>query len=396
MSTIEEQFMRMAIRLACRGTGRPSREPLVGAVIVADDRVVGCGYTGERQSLPAIIAALDKAGGLSSGATLYTNMEPCYDRSDEETCVRRLVECRLARVVVGVTTESGQHSHRGNGILNELVGRRIEVDTGVCEQTCKEVNEKYYKYSATGLPFVTVTFAQSLDGRIATATGDSQWISGAVARRFAHRLRSEHDVILVGIGTVLADDPQLTVRHVNGRDPLRIVVDSRLRIPLSSLALANGAATNTIVVTSKDADVARVRAITKMGAEVLQLARAPNHSGVDLTRLFEELGRRGIASVLAEGGKGIITSLIAAGAVDRLAMVIAPKLIGQGIEAIGDLGLTRLDDVIAFSSTRIRRLGPDILFDGRLSTEDTNRNNSHALREVSRQRDRLVASLGRA
>jgi diaminohydroxyphosphoribosylaminopyrimidine deaminase/5-amino-6-(5-phosphoribosylamino)uracil reductase len=371
MLTTEERFMQMAIRLAHRGIGRPSREPLAGAVIVADDRVVGCGYASERQPVPAIIAALDKAGGLASGATLYTNIEPCYDRSDEESCVRMLVECRLARVVVGATKQT-QHSQQGNGILSELVSRRIEVDTGVWEHGCREVNEKYYKYSATGLPFVTVTFAQSLDGRIATGTGDSQWISGAAARRFAHQLRREHDVILVGIGTVLADDPRLTVRLVKGRSPLRIVVDSRLRIPLISRALANGAASHTLVVTGKDADGARIRAITDMGAEILQLAGAPNHSGVDLVRLFEELGRRGIASVLVEGGKGIITSLISARAVDRLATVIAPKLIGQGTEAIGDLGITRLNEAIAFSSVHIRRLGSDIIFDGRLSADDTN------------------------
>lgn len=212
-----------------------------------------------------------------------------------------------------------------------------------------------------------MAFAQSLDGRIATGTGDSKWISSSVARRFAHQLRREHDAILVGIGTVLADDPELTVRLVSGCDPLRIVVDTRLRIPLNSRVLANGAASNTLVVTGQGADVARMRGITRMGAEVLQLAGSPDYSKVDLARLLEELGQRGIASVLAEGGKRIITSLLAARAVDRLIAVIAPKLIGQGTEAIGDLGITRLNDAIAFSSVHISRLGPDVVFDGRLS-----------------------------
>jgi riboflavin-specific deaminase-like protein len=239
--------------------------------------------------------------------------------------------------------------------------------TGVRERECRESNEKYEKYSATGLPFVTVAFAQSLDGRIATGTGDSKWISSSAARRFAHQLRREHDAILVGIGTVLTDDPQLTVRLVNGCDPLRIVVDTRLRLPLNSRVLANGAARNTLVVTRKDADVARLRGIMKLGAEVLQLAGAAGYSKVDLAQLLEELGRRGIASVLAEGGKRIITSLLAARSVDRLTIVIAPKLIGQGTEAIGDLGITRLNDAITFSSAHIRRLGTDIIFDGRLS-----------------------------
>ncbi len=363
--TTEERFMRMAIRLARRGVDLPSCEPLTGAVIVSEDRVVGSSYATHAAGRSVITAALNQAGELARGATLYSNIWPRCDRADEEELVRRLVESRLARVFVGVK-ESTQDSREGNGILSKLIARRIEVNTGVCERDCRRVNEKYYKYSATGLPFVTVAFAQSLDGRIATRTGDSQWISSPPARRFAHELRREHDVVMVGIGTVLADDPQLTVRLVNGRNPLRIVVDSRLRIPLTSRALDHGAASHTLVVAGRDADAARIKAITNMGASVLQLEESPGHRGVDLLRLLRELGQRGIGSVLAEGGKGIITSLIASDCVDRIATVIAPKLIGDGIEAIGDLGITQLDDAIAFSSVQMRRLGPDIVFDGRL------------------------------
>ena len=222
------------------------------------------------------------------------------------------------------------------------------------------------KHSTTGIPFVTVKFAQSLDGRIATATGDSQWISSSGARRFAHQLRREHDAIMVGIGTVLADDPQLSVRLVRGRDPLRIVVDSTLRIPLTTRVLADGAANHTLVVTSEAAEISREREIAGLGAEVLRLPSGPDHSGINIELLLEELARRGIASVLVEGGKGMITSLLAARAVDRLVAVIAPKIIGEGTEAVGDLGITRLDDAITFSSVKTRKLGPDIVFDGRL------------------------------
>jgi riboflavin-specific deaminase-like protein len=228
------------------------------------------------------------------------------------------------------------------------------------------VNEKYFKYSEDGLPFVTVKFAQSLDGRIATVTGDSQWISSSAARRFAHQLRREHDAIMVGIGTVLADDPQLSVRLVRGRDPLRVIIDSSLRIPLTTRVLADRAASHTLIVTSEAAEISRERKIASLGAEVLRLPSAADHSGVNIERLLEELARRGIASVLVEGGKRMITSLLAARAVDRLVSVIAPKIIGEGIEAIGDLGITRLDDAITFISVKTRKLGPDIVFDGRL------------------------------
>jgi riboflavin-specific deaminase-like protein len=222
------------------------------------------------------------------------------------------------------------------------------------------------KHSETGRPLVTVKYAQSLDGRIATVTGDSQWISGSEARQFAHKLRSEHDAIMVGIGTVLADDPQLSVRLVRGRDPLRIVVDSRLRIPLTARVLADRAATNTVVVTSEAAETSREKEIASLGGEVLRLPSLPDRFGIDIEQLLDALGRRGIASVLVEGGKGIITSLLSARAVDRLIVVVAPRIIGQGIEAIGDLGITELNDALVFLSVETRKLGPDIVFDGRL------------------------------
>jgi riboflavin-specific deaminase-like protein len=216
------------------------------------------------------------------------------------------------------------------------------------------------------VPFVTVKYAQSLDGRIATSTGHSRWISGPESLRLAHKLRREHDAILVGIGTVLADDPQLTVRLVNGRDPLRVVIDSKLRTPLDAGVLAEGAAAGTLIVTAGDANVRREKAIRKLGADILRLPKASNRRGINITSMLVELGRRGIKSILVEGGKEIITSLLAEKAVHRLIVVIAPKIIGQGTEAIGDLGITRLTEAITFSSIKVRRLGGDLIFDALL------------------------------
>ena len=216
------------------------------------------------------------------------------------------------------------------------------------------------------LPFVSVKYAQSLDGRIATSTGDSRWISGPAALRLAHKLRREHDAIIVGVGTVLADDPELTVRLVKGNNPLRVVVDSRLRTPLQARVLAGGAAEGTLIATSEKADSQLASDIQKLGANLLRLPAASNGEGIDLIRLLRELGHRGIGSVLVEGGKSIVTSLLAARAVDRVIVIVAPKIIGQGIETIGDLGITRLSDAISFTSVKIRRLGDDVIFDGRL------------------------------
>lgn len=225
------------------------------------------------------------------------------------------------------------------------------------------------KHPSGGPPFVTVKFAQSLDGRIATVTGDSQWISSQSSLRFAHKLRREHDAIMVGIGTVLRDDPRLTVRLVNGRNPLRIIVDSRLRLPLTARVLAQGAAHHTLIAATERAASERVRALERLGAEVLQLPTGNTETGVDLAELFAELGRRKISSVLVEGGARIVTSLLAARLVDRLVIAIAPKIIGQGTEAVGDLKIAHLRDAIVFSTFKTRRLGPDIIFDGLLKPE---------------------------
>lgn len=209
-------------------------------------------------------------------------------------------------------------------------------------------------------------YAQSLDGRIATSTGDSRWISGNASLRLAHKLRREHDAIMVGIGTVLKDDPQLTVRLIKGRDPLRVVIDSKLRIPLRSRLLSDGKAAGTLLATSVSANTKKAQAIENRGAEILQLPAAPRGSGIDIARLLAILYRRGISSVLVEGGKGIITSLLRARAVDRLVIIIAPKIIGEGTEAIGELGITRLEKAILFSSLKISKLGADIIVDARL------------------------------
>jgi riboflavin-specific deaminase-like protein len=225
-------------------------------------------------------------------------------------------------------------------------------------------DEKHSKFS--GIPFVTVKFAQSLDGRIATATGDSKWITGEEARQFAHQLRSRHDAILVGIGTVLADDPQLTVRLTEGRDPLRVVVDTNLRTPLTARVLANGAAAGTLIVCAESVDRERVEAVEELGGAVLRLAANDDQAGIDIARLLEALGRRGIKSVLVEGGRQIITAFLSARAVDRVIAIVAPKIIGKGIESIGDLGIIHINDALTFTSVSTLKLGADIVFDARL------------------------------
>jgi diaminohydroxyphosphoribosylaminopyrimidine deaminase/5-amino-6-(5-phosphoribosylamino)uracil reductase len=317
-----------------------------------------------------VLLALQEAGELPERPTIYTNADPWSDASDVEACVARLITVRPLRVVIGSSSDalwsSDESEQSSSPNLDRIRNAGIEVVCGVCEKPCHEINEAFFKYTRTGLPFVTIKYAQSLDGRIATATGDSRWISSELSLTLAHRLRHEHDAIMVGIGTVLADDPRLTVRLVEGRDPLRIIVDSRLRIPITARVLAEGAAHRTLVVTTEASDPRRVGELEQLGAEVLVLATGRNPSGVGLVDLLEALGQRRLGSILVEGGSRIITSFLASHAVDRIVTVVAPKIIGSGVDAVGDLDIAELKNAITFSTVKVRRLGPDVVFDCRI------------------------------
>ncbi|HMG33359.1 MAG TPA: RibD family protein [Blastocatellia bacterium] len=214
-------------------------------------------------------------------------------------------------------------------------------------------------------PRVTIKFAQTLDGRIATSTGDSRWISSPQSLKFAHKLRAEHDAVLVGIGTVLADDPQLNVRLVKGRDPVRVVVDSRLRIPVRSRLLSNSRPGQTIIATTINSSAGKARQLESLGAEVLRLPAGTQGRGVSLRSLLRELAKRDIRSVLAEGGQQVVTSLIREGLAEDFVVVLAPKLLGRGKESIGDLGIKAVSNAIPVKSFNVRRLGPDLVLKGK-------------------------------
>jgi len=214
-------------------------------------------------------------------------------------------------------------------------------------------------------PSVTISYAQTLDGRLAAANGSSQWISGPAALHFTHALRAAHDAIMVGVGTVVQDNPRLTVRLVEGRDPLRVVVDSRLRIPLDAAVLANGAARGTLLATTARADEERVAAISAIGADVVMLPATPS-GHVELAALLDHLASQGVASVMAEGGAGIITSLLRERLADRLAVTVAPKILGRGIDAIGDLGIASLAAALQLHDVTTTAYGVDLVIDGQI------------------------------
>lgn len=225
------------------------------------------------------------------------------------------------------------------------------------------MNEFYSKYAQTGLPFITAKVAQSLDGRIASSTGHSQWISCDASLRFAHRLRSTHDGLMVGIGTIVQDDPQLTVRLTKGANPSRIIVDSKLKIPIEAKVFTNGDPQKTIVATTKRIDDAKVARVESMGAKILVIDE-DEEGHVDLRELLHKLGEMQICSVLVEGGARLLTSFLRARLVDKFVIAIAPKIIGKGIEAVGNLGIEDVSKAIKFSEVKTRKVGTDFIFEG--------------------------------
>ena len=357
-------YMRRALRLARRGAGKVSPNPMVGAVLVHQGKVVGEGYHARYGGAHAETEALARAGSAARGATLFVNLEPCVHQGKTPPCVDALIEARIARAVVALSDPNPLVAGRG---LERLRQAGIEVTVGVEEASARELNRGFLTWVKLHRPFVTLKLAQSLDGRVALADGRSRWISSEPARDLVHHLRSESDAVLIGIGTALIDDPQLTVRRVAGRSPRRIVLDHALRLPSSAKLLSPEAPT--WILTGSDAPAARRTTLTELGARVLTLERG--RSGhLDLEAALALLAREGIANLLVEGGPRLITGLIQAKLWDRLLLFVAPKLLGG--DALAWLGPLRLGQVAESSDIEIvrsRRVGPDILIEVRRSID---------------------------
>lgn len=357
----DERYMREAIRQARRGLGKTSPNPAVGAVLVQRGEVVGQGYHRWYGDKHAEAHAIENATADIRGATLYTTLEPCCHRPKRNPpCVEAILEKGIARVVVGSIDPNPLVNGKGIEILRQA---GTIVDSGVLEEQCRRLNEPYYKYMRTGLPFIVVKYAQTLDGRIATRSGQSHWISSPSTLKYAHQLRARYDAILVGVETVIADDPRLTVRLVKGKNPVRVVADSTLRIPPAARVLQGLDAAGTIIATTGRADPAKAAALRGAGAEVIVLGEdCQGH--VDLQELVTHLARRQITSILVEGGSRMITALMRASLVDKLVVVIAPKVLGEGIPAVGDLQVHTLDGALRLCRVTARRMGEDFVVEG--------------------------------
>lgn len=363
-----EKYMRLALDNARAMKGQTDPNPLVGAVIVNDNRVVGIGAHLKAGEPHAEIHALRMAGELARGGTIYVTLEPCSHHGRTGPCAIAVAEAGLSRVVIAGLDPNPLVAGRGARMLRDA---GIEVITGVCEEEARRMNEAFNKYIATGLPFVTIKAGITLDGKIATASADSKWITSDEARRDAHRLRSENAAILVGVNTVIGDDPELTSRIPHGRNPLRIVLDSSLRIPETAKVVADGKAP-TWIFTAADPDPGRKATLERLGVRIIPTGGVDR---VDPAEALAILGREQISTVLVEGGGEINASFFERRLVDKVTLYIAPKLIG-GRNAPSFLegnGIERMGDAVMLADFVFEPIGPDIRVTGYPSYGDGDR-----------------------
>lgn len=363
---IDRHYMQMALELAARARGRTSPNPMVGAVVVKDGQVIGQGYHAWAGEPHAEVLALRAAGEAARGATLYVNLEPCCHYGRTGPCTDLVISAGIKRAVVAMEDPNPVVAGRG---IKCLRSAGLTVTVGVLAAEAARLNEVFIKYITTKMPFVVAKVAMSLDGKIATRSGKSRWITGPAARFYGHQLRDWYDAVMVGVGTVLADDPSLTTRlpGTSGRDPVRIVLDSAARTPPGARVLARHPAARTVIATTTGASSERLAALQQAGAHVLVAGDGPR---VDLVELMKELGRQEITSVLIEGGAEVHGSALAAGIVDKVAWFIAPCIIGGRAAPgpVGGAGVEEPDQAVLLEQVAVNRFGSDICIEGYIAS----------------------------
>ncbi len=357
-NSIDEHYMRLALQLAHKGEGWTNPNPIVGAVVVKDEKIVGQGYHHKFGGPHAEVFALEKAGEQARGGTVYVTLEPCSHYGKTPPCADLIIRAGITRAVVACRDPNPLVNGHG---IEKMRDAGIKVTEGVLEDEAQRENEIFFKYIETGLPFVQLKLAQSLDGKIATRSGDSKWISGEESRIEVHRLRRKFAAILAGANTVINDDPLLTVRHVEGPNPVRIVLDGRGRVPLDAQMFAAPGRTIVATASMPEETEAKLRA---RGVEVWRLPSDNNR--VDLRALLERIGKENLDSLLIEGGGETAATFLEEGLVDKVAFFIAPLIIGgrDAVPAVGGVGVAQVADALRLCDVDITRLGEDFLLTG--------------------------------
>jgi len=353
--------MRVALELAHAMLGLTTPNPAVGCVIVRDGEIVGRGATAAGGRPHAESVALAAAGDRARGATAYVSLEPCAHQGQTPPCARSLVDAGVAHVVVGCRDPYPAVRGRGLAILRAA---GIAVTEGVLERECLRANEGFIARVTRGRPFVTLKLATSLDGRIAAAGGDSRWISSPESRALVHRWRRESDAVMVGAATVIADDPRLTCRIAGGRDPVRVIIDGRLRTPPTATIFRQRSSAPTLLVTAAANRARAQRRYVKRGGTSgpIEIIAAKSIGGkIDLIALMREFGRRGWSKILLEGGAHLAGAALAAGIVDRVAFFIAPLVLGCGLPAVEGLLSRKVRGAVRLTGLRANAIGADLL-----------------------------------
>lgn len=364
--------MRVALKLAERGRGFVNPNPMVGAVIVKDGRMIGQGWHRKFGELHAERNALADCTENPTGATVYVTLEPCCHQGKTPPCTDALLAAGVRRVVIGAMDPNPLVGGRGAAILRE---HGVTVETGVLKKECEEQNRIFLHYIRSGMPYVVLKYAMTLDGKIATATGASKWITGEPARAQVHALRHELMGIMVGSGTVLADDPMLNCRLPDTRNPVRIICDTRLRTPLDAAVVRTAGEQRTIIATAQGQQAADMRykereeklqAYRKMGCEIMELPVQDGH--IELRALMQELGGLGIDSILLEGGSSLNWSALSCGVVNEVHAYIAPKIFGGAAakSPVAGIGAALPDDAVRLEDVKTEMIGGDFLVKGRV------------------------------
>ena len=356
-------YMRKVLDLARKGSGYTSPNPLVGTVIVKDDRIIAEGYHQHYGEKHAEIMAIDNATEPVAGGTLYCNLEPCINgipHKKTPPCSERIIQEKISRLVIATTDPNPYVDGKGIALLRQ---HNIRVDIGILRDEAIQLNEKYFVFIKQNRPFIHLKIAQSLDGRIATQHGNSKWITNQNALRKVHAWRSEYDAVLVGINTVLKDNPSLNVRLVEGRNPHRIILDDHLQISLDSHLVNDKESRKTVIFTSRSDQDAKARQLSKLGVRVIQI-RDDEQKFMDLNDVLKQLADLKLSSLLVEGGGEIFTSFIRQKLFDKVTFFIAPMMIGTGVQSVGDLGIESLVDAVKLKNVKIEILDQQAIIEG--------------------------------
>lgn len=352
--------MRKTLDLAQKGEGRVNPDPLVGAIVVKEGEIVGEGYYSRSGGKHAETKAIQSAGKEAEDSDLYVNLEPCVDFPGKRTpsCAEMIIESGVERVCIGM--EDPNPEVRGKGV-EKLEKAGIKTEVGILEIEAEKLNEIYRKYITTGKPFVLLKMAMTADGKSATRTGDSRWISGEESRRLVHRLRNRYSTVAVGVNTVIQDNPRLTVRKVEGKNPIRLILDSRGRTPLDSNVLNEEG--ETVVATTRSISPQKEKELKK-NCEIWKLDS--REGKVDLELVVKKLVGKGMDSLMVEGGGELASSFLKEGLVDKVMLFIAPKVVGgrESKTAVEGEGVEGIEDALRLKKVSVRRVGEDIVYEG--------------------------------